>query len=960
MIDTIITSLPDPLRDSVAAYWQDFSTNAERASLVVPDDSEFLQQCASVWASSEFLALICVRKPELLLELLANGELNSNDGASRIRPFIDSQLAKAQDEAALSKILRDVRQREMLRIGWRDLAGLAELEETLSDLTALADACTDTALGQIHAWHCERFGTPRDAAGNAQQLIVLGMGKLGGGELNYSSDIDLIFAYPEKGETDGTRAFDNSEFFRRVGQRLINALNAVTGDGFVFRVDMRLRPFGDSGPLVMHSDAMEAYYETQGREWERYAMIKARVIAGDETAGNDLLQRLNPFVYRRYLDYGAIESLREMKGMIAAEVASRGVRRNIKLGPGGIREIEFIAQAFQLIYGGRDKALRNRSLFPVLNELAKSAKLPIIAVNNLKNAYVFLRRSENRLQAFTDQQTHELPADALNKLRHAFAMGFTDWDEYVIALMGHVSLVEAQFKSVFSAGDKERPAGEIGFSGIWQGTVETEVADAFMIERGYSDPQAIRLSLQALRDSLACRSLSNQGRDRLDRLMPLLLDTTAQTSQCNEALPRLLRLIETVARRSVYLSLLVENPVALSQLVKLCSASRWIADYLTIHPLLLDDLLSPDTLYRPLNVDELAVALDTALEKVPGDDLEQTMDELRHFTQTQILRIAAADVNGEMRLMVVSDQLSWLAGTILRKVLDLAWADLVARHGRPRCVINGEEYQPGLAIIAYGKLGGIELGYGSDLDIIFLHDSAGEQQATDGDRTIDNSTFFARLAQRIIHLLSTRTSAGVLYEVDTRLRPSGHSGLLVTRIDAFAEYQRNEAWTWEHQALVRARAVAGSPQLRAKFDQVRAEILSRPRDPDILRTEVCEMRNRMREELGSGSESGFDLKQDPGGIADIEFMVQYAVLTDAAQKPELLTWSDNIRQLDALESAGLMSPADANALRDAYRALRRRMHRLKLEEQGSRIGDLDLLEERQSVTEIWRRTMEPD
>jgi glutamate-ammonia-ligase adenylyltransferase len=955
--------LPDPLVAGVARHWDDLTATAPALAQRIQADEARLGSLIRVWAASDFVARSCTRAPDMLAELIESGDLDRAYPTDALMRRLTAVAEAADAQGTLAVALRGTRLREMVRIAWRDLAGVADLAETLRELSWLADACVDAALGRLHVWEVARRGEPLGPRGEAQSLVVLGMGKLGGLELNFSSDIDLIFAYPDKGETNGRRPVSNEEFFRALGQRLIKVLGEATAEGFVFRVDMRLRPFGDAGPLVTHFDALEHYYQTHGREWERYAMIKARPIAGDRAAGEALMRRLRPFVYRRYLDYGAFASLREMKGLIAREVERKGLRRNVKLGPGGIREIEFVGQAFQLIYGGRLPALQARGISDVLDQLAAEEIMPAYAVAQLQEAYGFLRRTENRLQAFDDRQTHDLPTDDLAKVRLAFAMGFDDWGGLVRALMNHVRRVEEQFQQVFAAPQSdEGDAANLGWVGIWAGSGSDAAALAHFQDGGFADGEAALQRVQRLRGSRTCRALTKNGRERLNALIPLLLGAVAGSDNPDETLERVLRLVESVARRSVYLALLVENPLALSQLVRLCSASAWIAEYLGKHPLLLDDLLTPGTLYEPLQPDALAGELEVFLSRVQEDDLEQQMDVLRHFQQTNMLRVAAADVTGGMRLMVVSDCLTWIAETVIRRVLDIAWREVTRKHGEPWCELDGRRTRPGFAVVAYGKLGGIELGYGSDLDLVFLHDSRGRNQMTDGPRPLDNPSFFVRLAQRIIHIIGTLTPAGVLYEVDTRLRPSGRSGLLVTSLQAFAEYQRSDAWTWEHQALVRARAVAGPEAMVDAFEAVRREILSRPRDLDALRIEVREMRERMRTELGARTPGCFDLKQDPGGIADIEFMVQYAVLAGAREHPELLVWSDNIRQLDALEQSGLMATEDATLLRDTYRALRRLGHLATL--RGLRTAfpeeaiDESLMTARRQVRALWARFME--
>ena len=961
--DHALALLPPTLQDAVALHWQNFVDASRSAGVDPPTDQSILEQLVRVWAGSNFVALSCSRDPALLQALLDSGDLATRYPSDRYSQRLSKQLEGIENETQLEVALRRFRRREMVRIAWRDLAGLAPLEETLAELSELAEVLLEQALQHLYTWQCQRFGIPCDASGQAQQLVVLGMGKLGGRELNFSSDIDLIFAFPGNGETDGRRSITNEEFFRRLGQRLIKVLNQSTAEGLVFRVDMRLRPFGDAGPLVMPFNAIEDYYQNHGRDWERYAMIKARVVAGDREAGGELLARLRPFVYRRYLDYGAFESLRTMKALVAKEVERKGLRRNIKLGPGGIREIEFIGQAFQLIYGGREPALRERSILRVLDYLAESGRLPDPAVTGLKEAYEFLRRIENRLQAWEDQQTHNLPEDEPAKQRLAYTLGFADWKRFVAALLQHVRLVSEQFEQVFALPQTEAGPGTAiaDFAAVWKAPAETETAIEFLAEQGFDEPAKVLESLQHLRNSFSYRALSQKGRERMAQLMPLLLSAVATAPHPAATLSRITRLLEAIARRSVYLALLIESPLVLAQLVKLCAASVWIADYLARYPLLLDDLLDPSTLYAPLDRTRLQEELARDLARVSPDDSEQILDILRHFKHTNVLRVAAADVSEAMPLMIVSDHLTEIAEVLLRKILELAWAELLPRFGRPHCRVNGEALEPGFAIVAYGKLGGIELGYGSDLDVVFLHDSAGEGQQTSGPREIDNPTFFAKLAQKVIHMLTAHTAAGVLYEVDTRLRPSGRAGMLVSSFAAFAEYQRHQAWTWEHQALVRARVVAGPPRLIERFTALRREVLSRPRDAVALRREVREMRERMRTELGSGSNPGyFNLKQDPGGIADIEFMVQYAVLAGAQQYPELLTYTDNIRQLDGLEQVGMLAADDAALLRDAYRTLRRRAHLLKLQEQSSLIPDEELQDYRQGVLRIWRRLMEED
>ena len=917
-----------------------------------------LPEFCRVWACSDFVARSCIRYPQLLLDLLAGPDLSrAYDGEDMRRKVLQS-LSEVTTEAQLGERLRHRRRREMVRIAWRDLAGQATLDETMTDVSLLADACIDEALSLLQTWHCKEFGIPTgDRSGQPQSLVVLGMGKLGACELNYSSDIDLIFAFAEAGETHGGRGgIANERYFITLGQRLIKALSAVTADGFVFRVDMRLRPHGDSGPLALNFDAMESYYQLHGRDWERYAMIKARPVAGDLASGRRLLDILRPFVYRRYLDYGTFEALRDMKAMIDREVRRKGMQDNIKLGPGGIREIEFIGQLFQLIRGGREPALRQRGIQPVLKTLIEAGHLPAYVGSELLEDYIQLRRIENRLQAWADEQTHSLPPDdshgASAWQRLALSLESSDADTLKRQVKQLRARVQRHFEQIFIAPQAEEEhrdsaAGAVDvvdWQAVWQG-------DETMPLPGFDDVDEIRRRLKMLRESHACRALSAQGRRRLDRLMPLLLGAVSETAQSrsdgadpassDRTLLRIFALVEAIMRRTAYLALLIEHPLALSQLVRLCTASSWISEQLARYPLLLDELLDPRSLYAPPRRDSLEQQLTARLEAVAEDDLEQHMEVLRHFKLAQVFRVAAADLVGAIPLMVVSDHLTEIAEVILGQVLTIAARYVVADHERDAVLA-------GFAIVAYGKLGGLELGYGSDLDLVFLHDGKAEL----GMR-------YVRLGQRIIHILTARTPSGILYEVDMRLRPSGSSGLLVSSLAAYQDYQRNEAWTWEHQALIRARIVAGAESIATRFTELRHEILTRPRDPDALRHEVGNMRERMRTELIRGGGELFDVKQAPGGISDIEFLVQYAVLRWSAQYPKLIQWTDNIRQLKVLAEVGLLTEQQSHLLIEAYQAYRSCVHRQALQQLPAVVAGDEFSEYRRAVTGIWEQFMAP-
>lgn len=950
-------------RDAVAALDDDHGLSAWTPQRW----ADFTRVCAA----SDFVIEQSVRDPLMLLELVAWGELDRGFAPGELCGQIAGVVQQAETEEELGRVLRRQRTRQQVRIIWRDLTRQADLVQTCRDLSDMADASIDQAYQWLYQRHCVQFGTPTGRrSGEPQHMVILGMGKLGAVELNLSSDIDLIFAYPEGGETAGVkRSLDNQEFFIRLGQKLIKALDPMTVDGFVFRVDMRLRPYGSAGALVLSFNALEQYYQDQGRDWERYAMIKARVVAGDQAAGAQLLDMLRPFVYRRYLDFSAIEALRTMKQLIQQEVRRKGMADNIKLGSGGIREVEFIAQAFQLIHGGRDLSLQQRPLLKVLGTLEGQGYLPPAVIAELRNGYEFLRYTEHAIQAIADRQTQMLPDGPEDQARIAFMLGFTDWAAFHERLMYWRGRVDWHFRQVIADPDEEEgEESELVVGGewlpLWEESQDEDAACRQLAEGGFTDATKALKALAGLRGSPQLRAMQRLGRERLDAFIPRLLAQAVEHANPDLVLERVLPLVEAVARRSAYLVLLTENPDALRRLLTLCAASPWIAEQITRFPLLLDELLNEGRLFKPPLAPELAAELRERLTRIPEDDLEQQMEALRHFKLAHRLRVAASEIAGSLPLMKVSDYLTWLAEAILEQVLALAWRQTVARHGSPQR-LDGTLCDPGFIIVGYGKVGGIELGHGSDLDLVFIHD--GDPQAeTDGAKPIDGAQFFTRLGQRIIHLLTTQTNSGQLYEVDMRLRPSGASGLLVSSLGAFDRYQQNEAWTWEHQALIRARVLVGSQDVGQAFEQVRAKVLGRERDLAKLRQEVSEMRAKMRDNLGTkGTTAGtganafeatalFDLKQDAGGIVDIEFMVQYAALAWSAQHPLLLRYTDNIRILEGLEQVGLMPATDAHLLREVYKAYRAAAHRQALQNEAGTVAGDQFADERRQVMRIWQ------
>jgi glutamate-ammonia-ligase adenylyltransferase len=851
-------------------------------------------------------------------------------------------LTAAEDEPGV--VLRRFRQRQMLRIIWRDLNRLAPTLETTRDVSWLADACILHGVALCSRELEAKFGQPMGAvSGEPQELIVLAMGKLGAHELNLSSDIDLIFAYPEVGKTCGPRSVGNEEFFVRAGRALIALLDPVTADGFVFRVDMRLRPYGESGSLVQSFAGLESYYQEQGRDWERYALIKARPVNGSRKHLASLMDCLRPFIYRRYVDYSAIESLRAMKQLIVTEVRRRGLHNNVKLGGGGIREIEFIAQCFQLIRGGRDVALQRRELVAVLMQCAELGCLPAQVTCELQAAYLFLRDTEHAIQAWEDRQTQELPADAIARAALAHCLGFADYPAFIDALDEHRQNVARHFADLIAEADEpEIPSTSVP---LWGADSDAEQ----MRQLGFADAEVLTERLQELFVSRRVQTLQPEGRERLDRFVPLLLEACAQSRHADLALARALPLVSAVLRRSAYLLLLIENPPALADLAALCGASPWIADQLTKHPALLDELLDRASLYSAPDREELQSQLRQQTARLTVDDLEGHMEALRYFKASQVLRVAASEIGGRLPLMQVSDKLSFIAQVCIDQVLALAWAQLVARYGEPSREGPGQ----GFVVLAYGKLGGIELSYSSDLDLVFLYD-AEPGRATAGERPIDNATFYTRLGQRMIHIFETRMALGQLYEIDMRLRPSGNSGLLVSSFTAFEQYQHNEAWTWEHQALVRARPVAGDDALALRAQAVRRSILCAPRDQHALARDVTAMREKMRSHAKvTLADPQFDLKQGYGGIVDIEFMVQYAVLAWASQTPSLADWSDNVRILESLALSGHLQQEQCRALVEAYLELRSATHQLALQHETRNADAVQFSAARANVQHVW-------
>lgn len=944
-----------PLPDTLASLAkQRFNRLAEKSPAAVAGLSE--QQLASLCqalALSDFIDDQLLRHPEWLAEVFAEDQLGNSKLDDTMAPTLASRLEGVTTEDGLGRELRLFRNYYQVLIAWRDLCGIGEIRSSMRHISTLAQVLISQTRDWLAASMKPMWGQPVNADGVVQPMLVLGMGKLGGGELNFSSDIDLIFTFPEHGQTQGgRRSTENQQFFVKLAQKLINALDKHSYEGFVYRVDMRLRPFGSSGPLVMSFAALEDYYQSQGRDWERYAMVKAGVLADSGDYVDELNELLRPFVFRRYIDFSAIDSLRQMKQMISHEVRRRGLVDNIKLGSGGIREVEFVAQAFQLIRGGREPALRQRSLLATLGCLKTGGLLAPEECDGLERSYLYLRHIEHCLQQFNDQQTQTLPDNEQDWQRLLWLTGHDNQQQFRDELAGHTDFIHQQFMVVIGEeeaeeSDEDQQQLEL-VQLLFQPHPEAFDGAPVLAELGCESPESLWQQIEQLKEEQDRRTVGPRGREILLRLMPKLLLRVVELPDSEVVLARLSQILSKIASRTAYMELLAENPGALNQLIKLCQASSWIAEQLARYPILLDELIDPKMLYNPLPLEDYDSDLRQSLLRIAEDDLEQLMEGLRQYKQAHQLRIAAADITGVLPLMKVSDHLTYLAGALVNVVVQLAWEQMVARYGEPQHDGEGN----GFAVLGYGKLGGLELGYGSDLDLVFVHCGI-KGSVTQGAKAIDSGHFYLKMAQRILHLFNTRTNAGILYEVDMRLRPSGISGLLVSPIDIFADYQRKEAWIWEHQALIRARTISGDPYLQRQFDELRQEIIQRPREQVELAEAVAKMREKMREHLATGDDVSFDLKQDRGGIADIEFIAQYLVLANGEQHPQLARWSDNVRIFESLEQCDVITREQAVQLSDAYCGYRNEGHRQVLQGAKSRVEAAQFAKQRQLVSDLW-------
>lgn len=906
-----------------------FRETSESSGAGYPDYPDFDMELKRSFIASGFIARTLTGKPEIISDLYTSGDLKSSYSVDTIKNRIKTMRGTADGIDEFGSMLRKTRAREYVRIAWRDINGLADLHETMTDLSMLAEACVDEASEAIYENLAVKYGYPERSDGRHQKMIILGMGKLGAHELNFSSDIDLIFTYPENTEMHSGITAD--EFFTKQARMFLKLFSENSAEGLLFRVDMRLRPYGDSGPIVMGFSAMEDYYQSQGREWERYALIKARAVSGIRDDADEFARLLQPFIYRRYFDYSTFEAIRDLKKSIESEVKRKQLSRNIKLGAGGIREIEFFGQVFQLLRGGVEADLQERRILKILDILASRNYIPGSARHELEDAYYFLRNLEHRLQQVEDLQTHDLPESDTEKARIAAGMGFSEVSAFEKTLSVHQAKVHAHFKSLLGDDEEdEKPHDEKAelFEKIWENPDIDSVPFEILFENGFKTPGNALSDIRFIRD-LSLKQAGAKGKIKLDRLMPVLLSKISESDFPDTALSRISDLMKAIMQRTCYIALLQENTASVDNLIKLACSSPWIINFLSRHPVLLDELLDQRTLYSPPSKSELRDDLSYRLGQIDEDNIEMQMDTLCVFKQSRLLRVAAADITASYPLMRVSDHLTEIAEIILEKVMNLSFGQIVKRYaGRDSSPDVLKTAANSFAIIGYGKLGGIELGYGSDLDIVFLYqeDQGYPQELCE----IGASYFYTRVAQRIIHFLTTHSGAGTLYETDTRLRPSGSSGMLVTSMNGFGNYLVNEAWTWEHQAIVRARVIVGGDEISERFRQTREKILCMKRDIPGLKKEISEMSLKIRNSKRKNPVSGFHLKYDRGGIVDLEFFVQYLVLAFSNDHPEMAVWTDNVRILETASKTGIISENDALEMKRIYLAYRTEVHKRDL------------------------------
>ncbi len=947
-----LKKIPSELQNKVDNHWQELFKLIKEKNL--PINKNIIAFLPKVLATSEYFALNSIQYFDHFCTLVSQGEFNKDFKKNDFIKRYSQYIYQAKDEKELMAALRYYRHLEMMRIIWRDLTQTADLAQTIKELSILAECILVQTLNILSAWHSERYGQPLDSKQKPQELMIIAVGKLGGKALNLSSDLDLIFAYPEMTIIKNkNQELTTDTFFTKLAQQLIKVIDETTDQGFVFRIDMRLRPYGDSGgQLVMSLNAMETYYQQQGREWERYALLKARLLNKNINHADHLITIINRFVFRRYIDYSVIDSLRNLKKLIQREVKIKQLQNNIKRGAGGIREIEFVAQVFQLIRGGQDKNLQKTYLLHILPYLKNAQYLNAIVVDELIEAYIFLRNCEHRLQAYHDQQTQDLPKDNIAKIRLAYAMGFPDWSSFHEQLKHHMNKSEIHFNNMItSKEDNQRQDKNTDIlASIWLGQIKPPLAYECLEKLNFKDGKVAWELLQSLHENPKTRKLMGRGQQRLREIMPLLLKHIINTKKPEITLRRVITLIESIMHRSSYFVLLLENPNSLKHVVNLCQKSRLLAEKIAAFPILLDELLDARFNNCEMELSILKRELENSLLKIQIDDEEVYLNTLHRFKKSKAMKVANHQLFHQLSSREVGHYLSNIASVILTSILDRTWYKLVNKYGSP---ITPND-NPNFAIIAYGKLGSFELNYSSDLDLIFLYEEDQKLDITQSVNPISTHEFYTRLSQRIIHFLNLRSSGGSLYDVDTRLRPSGQSGLLISTIDAFHEYQTQKAWTWEHQALTRARVITGPEHIRKKFIEIKKEALLQEQDQDTIKNRIIEMREQMLKIHASKIKDKINIKQCKGGLIDIEFIVQYLYLIHVKNHHDLLSLTNNQLLLQRFKELNILTHDTADALININDLYLQRSQQLALQLKKNLVSKDYFIDERERVTAIWQ------
>lgn len=908
-----------------------------KQSLPLLNSTALLEHLPAVLYFSNFFNKACQQFTAEITELINSSDLQLDYPAGYLIKKVHRSCGGIEENQALNAALRAIRHSEMARIVWRELAGICGTEQTIQDLSDLAEACLQVAT-DIHSLRLtQKHGQPIEKeTGDTARFVIFGLGKLGGCELNFSSDIDLVFAYSATGQTDGEKPVSNNEFFIKLGRAVIKSLSDIDHRGQVYRVDMRLRPNGHSGPLLMSFSAMENYYQIHGREWERYAWIKARVVGGDYKSGEAFLNQLRPFIYRKYLDYQVYESLEEMKSMINKEILEKGKQQNIKLGRGGIREIEFIVQCHQLVRGGRDSSLRTRSLKSALFALVSARQIDQGSANKLYQAYLYLRAVEHRLQMKNDQQTHDLPVDHQGLLSLAASMGY-EQQEFSHKLEAYRDFVQDEFTRLHSQQNETQASNQ--WQLLWNQIIYDQAPDASEL-----DDSGYAAILSTYVKSKAYRSLEARGHEILDRLIPKILQLVADQAQPEQALNRCLQVLSSIGGRIAYLSLLDQFPLANKQLVQLCAASPWVSKWIADHPIVLDTLINPRTDLYSFNND-----IESLIESriINENDEELKHDMLRQIHHSCILQIAMADLQNQYNASEIRRYITYVAESIINQVVKLCQQELWPRFGKPVSRDNEDPF----AVVAYGKLGSNELSYNADLDLVFIFDDTLVSPETRGGRkSVRADYYYSRLVQRIVTMLTMQTSAGKLYDVDTRLRPSGRSGLLVSSLTQYQKYLNEQAWVWEHQAFVKARMISPNPRLKESFEKLRKQLLCQPRDNAELISEIVSMRKRMRE---ASTVTSVAFKVEQGGMIDIEFISQYLVLGFASQYPDICDCRSVIDVLSRAQTHAIIDKASANILIETYQTIMQVENQYKLNGMIDESQQDKLESQMRNVNDVW-------